>query len=88
MRGEYDDQLKWPFEGDVVVELCNWKEDKEHHEDTFSFAKMDGYYRVIGSSVDERKLGRDQFISHFSLLYNSTTNMQYIQDDCAWEWRQ
>ena len=44
MRGEYDDQLKWPFEGDVV-ELCNWKEDKGHHQDTFSFAKMDGYYR-------------------------------------------
>ena len=32
-------------EGDVVVELCNWKEDKGYHEDSFSFAKMDGYYR-------------------------------------------
>ena len=82
MRGEYDDQLKWPFEGDVVVELCNWKEDKGHHEDTFSFAKMDGYYRVNGHSMDECKLGRNQFISHLSLLYNSATNTQYIQDDC------
>ena len=82
MRGEYDDQLKWPFEGDVVVELRNWKEDKGHHEDSFFFAKLDGYYRVNGRSMDERKLGRDQFISHFSLLYNSNTNTQYIQDDC------
>ena len=72
MRGEYDDQLKWLFEGDVV-ELRNWKEDKGRHKDTFSSAKLDGYYRVNGRSMDERKLGRDQFISHFSLLYNSTT---------------
>ena len=82
MRGEYDDQLKWPFEGDVVVELRKWKEDKRHHEDSFSFAKLDGYYRVNGRSMDECKLGRDQFISHFSLLYNSTTNTEYVQDDC------
>ena len=81
MRGEYDDQLKWPFKGDVVVELRNWKEDKGHHEDTFSFPMMDGYYRVNGSSVDERKLGRNLFISHSTLLNNST-NTQYIQDDC------
>ena len=43
MRGEYDDQLKWPFEGDITIELHNWKEDKGHHEDTFSFPTMDGY---------------------------------------------
>ena len=44
-------------EGDVVVELCNWKEDKVYHQDSFSFAKMDGYYRVNGHSIDECKLG-------------------------------
>ena len=44
-------------EGDVVVELCNWKEDKGHIKDSFSVAKMDGYYRVKGHSIDERKLG-------------------------------
>ena len=32
--------------------------------------------------MDERKLGRDQFISRFSLLYNSNTNTEYVQDDC------
>ena len=50
MRGEYDDQLKWPFEGDIIIELRNWKEDKGHQEDTFSFPTMDGYYRVNGSA--------------------------------------
>ena len=28
MRGEHDDQLKWPFTGEVAVRLPNVKSDK------------------------------------------------------------
>ena len=31
MRGEYDNELEWPFEGDIRVELLNWRADKNHH---------------------------------------------------------
>ena len=34
MRGEYDNELEWPFEGDIRVELLNWRADKNHHSDT------------------------------------------------------
>ena len=27
-RGEYDDQLKWPFNGVVTIEMFNWKTKK------------------------------------------------------------
>ena len=37
MRGEYDNELEWPFEGDIRVELLNWRADKNHHSDTISF---------------------------------------------------
>ena len=55
MRGEDDDKLKWPFEGDVV-ELHNWKEDKGHTTKTlFLFqsiaaARMNVNWDVICSS--------------------------------------
>ena len=29
MRGEFDDQLKWPFRGGVTIKLVNLKEDRE-----------------------------------------------------------
>ena len=31
MRGDYDNNLQWPFEGDIVVELLNWREDNQHY---------------------------------------------------------
>ena len=37
MRGEYDNELEWPFEGDIRVELLNWRADKNHHSDTIPF---------------------------------------------------
>ena len=36
MRGEYDNELEWPFEGDIRVELLNWRADKNHHSYTIA----------------------------------------------------
>ena len=38
MRGDYDNNLQWPFEGDIVViEILNWREDNDHYRgDTIS----------------------------------------------------
>ena len=30
MKGEYDNDLVWPFNGSVVIELLNWRADKNH----------------------------------------------------------
>ena len=30
MQGEFDDQLKWPFQGEIIIQLVNQKEDKDH----------------------------------------------------------
>ena len=32
MRGEYDNELEWPFVGDIRVELLNWRTDMNHHD--------------------------------------------------------
>ena len=38
MKGDYDNNLQWPFEGDMLYELLNWREDNHHYRgDTLSF---------------------------------------------------
>ena len=31
MKGPHDDQLQWPFNGEVVLELVNWQGNENHH---------------------------------------------------------
>ena len=81
MAGENDDQLQWPFVGDVVIELLNWKENRKHHQRTISIEATSDFTRVVQGDYGP-SLGYDQFISHSSLSYNSTTDTEYLQDDC------
>ena len=32
MKGPNDDSLLWPFSGDVIVELLNWRDDRSHYK--------------------------------------------------------
>ena len=88
MKGDYDNNLQLPFEGDVVIELLNWREDNHHYRgDTISFKKPNDSEGSITSHVVDDELlttkfqGLD-FISHSSLLYNPDTNTEYLQNDC------
>ena len=83
MRGEYDNELEWPFEGDVRVDLLNWREDKNHHSDTIPFNR---YYDPDGkfsSRLTDQEIatgfGNTRFISLTDLV--STTNTEYLRDD-------
>ena len=38
MKGEYDDSLKWPFRGEVTIQLLNQLDDDGgHHEERIVF---------------------------------------------------
>ena len=37
MKGRNDDNLPWPFTGEVTVTLLNQLEDENHHSDTVTF---------------------------------------------------
>ena len=88
MRGDYDNSLQWPFEGDVVIELLNWREDNDHYRgDTISVNRNYDHDGSITGRVTEgeyapKAWGRPCFISYSSLLYNPDTNTEYLQDDC------
>ena len=81
MAGDNDDQLQWPFVGDINIVLLNWREGKRHFKRTLLINASNGFVRVI-----ERRfgscLGHRQFITHSSLPYNRFTNTEYLQDDC------
>ena len=83
MRGEYDNELEWPFEGDIRVELLNWRADKNHHSDTIGFNRYydpDGTHSSRVTNQDTATgLGEPQFISHTDLA--PTTNTEYLRDD-------
>ena len=79
MRGEFDNYLKWPFRGEVTVQLLNQIEDKGHHEKTLDFANgtPDSCADRVTASERAASWGRPQFISHRALNYNK--NCQYLK---------
>ena len=83
MRGVYDDELEWPLEGDFLVELLNWREDKNHHSYTIPlnrYTDPDGKYTSRVTDRDNRmSIGNHKFISHADLV--STTNTEYLCED-------
>ena len=82
MAGNNDDQLQWPFVGDIDIMLLNWREDNGHHKMTLSINAASGLIRVIDGVVGQSR-GYPRFISLLSLFYNSSTNTEYLQDDCV-----
>ncbi len=83
MRGEYDDQLKFPFKGTIKFELLNQLEDKNHHCKSYTHdGTDDGSKRVIDGERSDTAEGEPAFIPHEDLGQNAIKNCQYLQDDC------
>ena len=85
MRGEFDDVLKWPFRGHVVIQLCNQLQDKYHRGYTIDFSKTTDariISRVTSGERAESGCGYRTFIPHNDLNFNPTTNCQYLKNDC------
>lgn len=68
MRGEYDDCLKWPFRGNVTIQLLN--QNNRHHSMILSIidaAGNDVMNRVTSGERSPDGYGFDQFIHHRDL---------------------
>ena len=81
MQGEYDDKLKWPYRGDITIQLLNQSSDEGHREVTVPFDD------TVGGAAAGRVVGREraagfgysQFIAHTEL---KTENKVYLKNDC------
>ena len=85
MRGAFDDNLKWPFQGRVVLQLCNQLEDKKHCAHTISFSETTdpkAISRVTGRERAESGWGTSTLLAHNDLNFNPANNCQYLKNDC------
>ena len=85
MRGEHDDQLKWPFQSGIVIQLLNQKRDQEHIVKLLCFIDDDESTARVTSSGKGIGLGFSQFIAH-TRVESTTRTTQYLQSDCL-KWR-
>ena len=83
MKGEHDDLLHWPFQGDVVLEVLNWREDKRHYKKRIEYSGTSQYTnRVSETNMANYGWGETECIPHTALTHDPTTNTEYVQDDC------
>ena len=63
------------------IMLLNWREDKGHYKKTIPVTASSGLVRVLAGESG-KCWGYFMFILHSSLPYNSSTNIDYLQNDC------
>ena len=83
MRGTYDDHLKWPFRGEITIQIVNQAGDHSHVEKTIPYNdKTNKMYasRVIGEEGGSG-WGFNKFLAHTDLEYNAAKKTQYLKDD-------
>ena len=83
MKGENDQKQQWPFEGDISIQMLNWREDYQHKEKIISFNNsVDIIYR---SKVIEGERGvgwgYPEFIHIADLEYDPKKNSAYLRGD-------
>ena len=80
MRGPFDGGLKWPFRGDVTIQIVDQAGEK-HHEEVVPYNNntRDSCANRVTDRERSRGLGIPEFLPHTSLGYNTATNTQYLQ---------
>ena len=84
MRGDNDDNLKWPFKGTIKVSLLNQLEDGQHYTEQIwapeSDIPEDTSGCVTGKERATKGWGHADFISH-QVLQTVGKNCQYLKDN-------
>ena len=85
MRGEFDSHLKWPFKGEITVELVNQKEGGGNYvrkplEHTHPDECNKYFQRVTDGDRAKSGWGFSQFIAHTD-LYKPEEDEEYLLND-------
>ena len=85
MRGDNDNNLKWPFKGTIKVSLLNQLEDGQHRTNKL-WSPNEDIREGIRSRVKwgEKALsgsGQSKYLSHPGLSYQGDKNCQYLKDN-------
>ena len=83
MRGPYDDHLKWPFRGEITVQIVNQAGYHSHVEKTIPYNDKtpdDTAGRVVDNERGGNGWGVPKFIAYTDLEYNAKKKTQYLKD--------
>ncbi len=72
-EGKYDEELGWPFAGEITIKLLNQLEDKNHHTKIV--------YVTPESDLRELARGFNKFIPNCELGHDPIKNTQYLKDN-------
>ena len=84
MQGDFDDDLQWPFQGAITIQLLNQLEDSNHHIHTINFTGTTNssiISKVTSGERAGRGWGEQKFISHTQLSLNTDRNCQYLKNN-------
>ena len=83
MKGLFDDHLKWPFRGNITIQIVNQAGGHDHIEDTIAYNDETPDEIAGRVTMGERSdgWGQDQFLPHSDLEYNATKKTQYLKDN-------
>ena len=87
MKGLHDEELTWPFRGEVVVELLNQQRDRKHHTGKIVFQQQwvtEYNGRVIWGEYSTKPWGNDTFVPLEKLTLEGDHHCQYLKDDCIY----
>ena len=80
--GPYDNHLKWPFRGEITVQIANQAGDHSHVERTIHYndeTPDTAAGRVTDKESAEGK-GFHLFLAHKKLEYNAAKKTQYLKN--------
>ena len=85
MKGENDDNLKWPFRGTIAVTLLNQLQPNNHHLRNIHFVEeIAGDYASRVMKREGATWGTHKLISHNDLKYNEVNNSCYLKGDALY----
>ena len=79
MRGDNDNNLKWPFKCTIKVSLLNQLEDKQHH--TKPLWSSERFFARVTEQERRVFCGHHHFITHQNLEHDSDKNCQYLRNN-------
>ena len=82
-RGPFDADLKWPFRGDVTIQIVNQAGEDNHQERVIPYTDQTPDSSAGRVTDKERSVawGFDDFLPHSSLGYNAAKKTQYLRGD-------
>ena len=80
LQGPFDGDLKWPFRGDVTLQIVNQAGDDKHKENVIHYTSHtpDSSASRVIDRVRPGAWGLEKACSHSSLGYNATRKTQYL----------